>query len=184
MARTPATKPKPMGSMKLLDDMIGKKAQDEERLQQEKAARALLDDDDDSDIMWSGGRSDRLCGVVEEEGWYYVICTENTRTNGRSRPNFERFRGQGYKIAKLPDGSEANWPEISKAILCIPLDAHERTQRMYQKRAAENGGMIPGKSEEFTQEGDSGMLFKHTRKGKKSSAVDLGIPIGEDAEQV
>lgn len=147
--------------------------------------RGELDDDDESEIMFAPGHVDLLCGVVREAGWRYVICTENTATQGKSRPNFTTLLSQGYTVAPLPDHLKtednhglANWPELSKAIMRVPEKRYARWKKWKEAKRLEQSGadLKTQVAQRVTGEGpekDSYYVEDHAVQGV--SASDLGI---------
>ncbi len=143
-------------------------------------AKRLDMNEDFSDVMLGSSVTARLRGVIEEPGWHYHIVTENMAVNGKSRPNFAKRMGQGYEIAKLPDGTEANWPDVCVAILRIPEEKWQKYRRMIEVQTLKNSGALADDNSVTQEEVEDGMVMTRRRKTKRVSAADMGITVPGD----
>lgn len=134
--------------------------------------------DDPSMVQYIGGAQDNLRGVLEEEGYKYARCAENTRTQGKHRPNFARMQGDGWEVATQTNGDPADWPEQSFAIMRIPTEIWEYRRLKQQERTLRANGMLRSNKVEgeFTEE-NATYDYAGSRSG--TSLLDLGISLDE-----
>lgn len=132
---------------------------------------------EDDDIMFAPGRTDNLCGVIREDGWHYIICTENTAVEGKSRPNYALLLSERYEVAKLPDGSDANWPEISKAIMRVPQERYDRYRMSVEMQVAAANGATLERPYHAKGGNESTFVTEEDHKLAAVGAAQLGIPV-------
>lgn len=150
-----------------------------ERQREATVAKLLEEDQDGSDIMFAPGRADLLCGVQPDPNFHYLVCGEDTTRTGTARVNLHKFLGAGYQIAKLPDGKPADFPEIMRAILCVPRAKYERYRRHLRLMVAEAnglaGGPAPVESSSSSKTPPGPIVYDETMVRGMASPSDLGI---------
>lgn len=157
----------------------------EETTKREASVRALLAEDaDGSDIMFAPGRTDLFMGVQRDPNYHYLVCGENVASNGGARVNLHKFLAAGYEIAPLPDGKPADFPDIMRAILRVPLARYNRYRRHIRLLTAEANGMTEVVDQKESRVRSGAVVYDETTARDMVSANDLGIlPPGVAAGQ-
>lgn len=175
----------PPSHLTVAREMQAERLHVEEAAKREATVRALLEEDrDGSDIMFAPGRADLFMGVQRDPNYHYLICGENVAANGGARVNLHKFLAAGYEIALLPSGKPADFPDIMRAVLRVPMDKYQRYRRYIRLLTAEANGMTGVVDQKESRVRSGAVVYDESAERDMVSANDLGIlPPGVAAGQ-